>query len=130
MTSDRNLLFGALAMQAGLITADQFAMVLINPQGRIVLVNRQTERIFEYSQAELVGQPVEVLVPQRYRAQHASHVASFFATATVRPMGAGLPLRGCPKNGEKFAVDIALSPIDIEYTRLVAASVRDVSDRK
>jgi PAS domain S-box-containing protein len=114
----------------GVLHSAPDAMVLINPQGQIVMVNRQTERIFGYSQAELVGQPVELLVPDRYRAKHPSHVASFFAAASVRPMGAGLPLRGLRKDGQEFEADIALSPINTEDGLLVAASVRDMSDRR
>jgi protein-histidine pros-kinase len=106
------------------------AMVLINPQGRILMVNRQTERGFGYSEHELLGQPIELLVPERYRRQHPAHVAHFFATASVRPMGAGLPLRGRRKDGREFAADIALSPINTEDGQLVAASVRDMSDRR
>ncbi len=113
----------------GVLQSAPDAMVLINPQGAIVLVNRQTESVFGYNQAELIGQSIELLVPEAYRAQHPAHVAHFFANATVRPMGAGLPLRGRRKNGEEFPVDIALSPIDIDDIRLVAASVRDISDR-
>jgi PAS domain S-box-containing protein len=113
----------------GVLQSAPDAMVLINAQREIVLVNKQTERIFGYRQDELLGQPIELLVPERHRENHPTHVARFFATASVRPMGAGLPLCGRRKNGEEFAVDISLSPIDIEDTRLVAASVRDVSGR-
>jgi PAS domain S-box-containing protein len=114
----------------GVLQSAPDAMVLINAQGRIVMVNQQTERVFGYSQDELVGQPVELLVPERFRQQHPAHVAHFFATASIRPMGAGLPLRGRRKDGTEFEADIALSPIAVEDTRLVAASVRDVSGRR
>jgi eukaryotic-like serine/threonine-protein kinase len=113
----------------GVLQSAPDAMVLINPQGQIVMVNRQTERVFGYNPAELIGQPIELLVPERHRKQHPAHVARFFSAATVRPMGAGVPLRGQRKNGEEFEVDIALSPIDIDDTKMVAASVRDISGR-
>lgn len=113
----------------GVMQSAPDAMVLINPQGRIVMVNQQTERIFGYSQPEMLGQPVELLVPERYREQHPAHVASFFAKMGVRPMGAGLNLQGRRKNGSKFPAEISLSPIKTESGLLVAASVRNVADR-
>ncbi len=113
----------------GVLQSAPDAMVLINPSGKIVMVNRQTERVFGYEQRELLGQPIEMLVPERYREQHPANVARFFAAASVRPMGAGLPLRGFRKDGREILVDIALSPINTEDGMLVAASVRDVSSR-
>ena len=106
------------------------AMVLLNSQGKIVLANRQLERVFGYTQEELIGQPIEVLVPVRHRADHPEKVAGFFASPAVRPMGSGNPLRGLDKDGHEFPAEIALSPIATEYGKLVAASVRDVSDRQ
>jgi|GEM_PF-1553500 len=113
----------------GVLQSAPDAMVIIDAAGRIVMVNRQTERIFGYEQGEMVGQPIEMLIPIRYREKHPANVAGFFATSSVRPMGAGLPLRGCRKDGREFPADIALSPIDTDNGRLVAASVRDISDR-
>lgn len=113
----------------GVLQSAPDAMVLINPHGRIVMVNRQTERVFGYRHEELLGQPVEVLIPQRYREQHPAHVSRFFASSSVRPMGAELALRGLRKDGLEFPAEIALSPIATEDGRLVAASVRDMTDR-
>ena len=77
------------------------------------MVNRQTSRVFGYEQDEMLGRPVEMLIPERYREQHPENVARFFAASSVRPMGAGVPLRGLRKDGREFAADIALSPINI-----------------
>lgn len=114
----------------GVLQSAPDAMVIINPKGRIVMVNRQIERVFGYQQSELLGEPIEILIPERYREQHPANVAVFFAASSVRPMGAGLPLRGLRKDGREFLADIALSPIETESGRLVAASVRELSDRK
>ena len=94
------------------------------------MANRQMEHVFGYEQYEMLGQPIEMLVPSRHREQHPANVARFFATSSVRPMGAGLPLRGLRKDGREFPADVALSPIATEDGKLVAASVRDVSDRR
>jgi PAS domain S-box-containing protein len=93
------------------------------------MTNRQTEHVFGYTQEELLGQPVELLMPDRFRDRHPDHVATFFARSSARPMGAGLALRGCRKDGSEFPADIAISPITTEGGQLVAASVRDLSGR-
>lgn len=114
----------------GVMQSAPDAMILIDSQGLIVMTNRQTERVFGYAQDELVGQSIEILVPHRAREHHPAHVARFFATSSVRPMGAELSLKGLHKAGHEFPAEIALSPIMTETGKLVAASVRDVSDRK
>jgi PAS domain S-box-containing protein len=113
----------------GVLQSAPDAMVIINSDRRIVLTNRQMERVFGYTEEEMRGQPVELLVPERFRAHHPNHVADFFAKSTTRPMGAGLRLTGRHKDGREFPVDIAISPIATEAGKLVAASVRDMSDR-
>lgn len=112
----------------GVLQSAPDALVLIDSQGRIVMANKQMEAIFGYTQAELIGQPVEILIPAKYRTQHPRHVENFFATSHVRPMGSGLALRGQHKNGQEIAVEIALSPIQTEAGKLVAASVRDLTE--
>ncbi len=112
----------------GVLQSAPDALVLIDSQGRIVMANRQLETIFGYTQEELIGQPVEVLIPVRYRAHHPQHVENFFATSHVRPMGSGLALQGQHKNGQEMSVEIALSPIQTEAGKLVAASIRDLTD--
>jgi protein-histidine pros-kinase len=106
------------------------AMVIVDPEGRIVLVNAQTERVFGYRREELLGQPVEMLVPERYRHSHATHRSGYFASAKARPMGVGLELFGRRKNGSEFPVEISLSPLATEEGVLVASAIRDITERK
>lgn len=114
----------------GILQSAPDAIVLINPQGRITMVNRQAENIFGYEQSELVGEPIEILVPHRFREKHPSQVSSFFASSSFRPMGSGMTLWGLRKDGSEFTVEISLSAIEMESTTLVAASVRDISSRE
>lgn len=106
------------------------AMVIIDRAGLINLVNAQTERLFGYSREHLIGQPVEVLIPERLRGRHADHRAGYFAGPKLREMGAGLELWGLRSNGEEFAIEISLSPMNIEGELLATAAVRDISERK
>jgi PAS domain S-box-containing protein len=106
------------------------AMVIIDREGRIVLVNAQTERLFGYTRDRMIGQPVEMLIPHRLRARHSEHRGSYFTSPKVREMGAGLELSGVRSNGEEFAIEISLSPMDAGGERLATAAVRDISDRK
>ncbi len=106
------------------------AIVMVNITGRIVLVNSQAERVFGYSRTDLVGQPVEMLLPHRYRAGHHRHRSGFFAQPRTRTMGAGLELYGLRRNGEEFPVEISLSPLETEEGTLVMSAVRDATDRR
>lgn len=106
------------------------AMVITGPDGNIQLVNRQTEFIFGYEREEMLGQPVEMLVPERVRERHGGHRATFFLNPKVRPMGADLDLFGRRKDGQEFPVEISLSPIATEDGLLVSAAIRDVTDRR
>src|SRR5262245_28424679 len=104
-------------------------MVFVNGARTIRLVNAQTEALFGYQREELLGRPVEMLVPGRFRADHPVHRRGYAANRQVRPMGAGLDLRGLRRDGSEFPVEISLSPLETSEGLLVSAAVRDVSDR-
>jgi two-component system, cell cycle sensor histidine kinase and response regulator CckA len=106
------------------------AIVVTDTDGNIVLVNTQAESMFGYSRDELLGKPLEILMPVLYREKHAQHRARYFSRPTSRPMGAGLELYGKRKDGSEFPVDIMLSPLETEDGLLGLSVIRDISDRK
>ena len=106
------------------------AIVMVNASGRIVLLNSQAERVFGYVRAELLGQPIEVLLPQRFRHAHLRHRSSFSGAPRTRTMGAGLELHGLRKGGSEFPVEVSLSPLETEEGTMVMSAIRDITDRK
>jgi PAS domain S-box-containing protein len=106
------------------------AMVMINAAGRIEMVNAQAERVFGYERAELLGQRVEMLVPERFRNHHPGLRDLFFTDPRSRPMGAGRDLYGLRRDGSEFPVEIGLNPIETEDGTMVLSAIVDISDRK
>jgi PAS domain S-box-containing protein len=114
----------------GLLEALPDALVAIDQDGIIVLVNARVEEMFGYQREELLGHAVEVLIPEHYRLAHVGHRLAYVADPHVRPMGAGVDLFGRHKGGAEFPVEISLSPLQTEHGPLVTAVIRDVSRRK
>jgi PAS domain S-box-containing protein len=106
------------------------AMVMIDRDGIMVLVNAQTERMFDYGREALIGQSVEILVPERFRHRHVLFRSGFFDDPQPRPMGVGRDLAGCRADGSEFPIEIGLNPIDTEAGVMVLASIIDITERR
>lgn len=106
------------------------AMVIVNSEGKIVVVNTQAEILFGYGRQEMLGQPVEMLIPARFNVQHEKYRSGYVSEPRVRPMGAGLELFGKKKDGTEFPVEIMLSPLRTPQGLFVTSAIRDITDRK
>jgi PAS domain S-box-containing protein len=105
-------------------------MVIIDSAGTIRYANQQTAKLFGYGHDELVGRCVDELLPERLRQHHIDHRQQYWSSPRQRPMGAGLELFGCRREGGEFPVEISLSPVQDGQEMLVAAAIRDVTERK
>lgn len=105
------------------------AMVIVTADGRIMLVNAQTDQMFGYRRQDLIGRSVEILIPHRLRGAHDRHRASFFANPGPRRMGAGLQLWGLRRNGTELPIDVSLSPLHTDHGVLVSAAIRDITEQ-
>jgi PAS domain S-box-containing protein len=105
-------------------------MIMANARGEIVLVNNQTENLFGYQREELIGQPIELLVPERFRRHHPVYRTNFFQAPQARPMGAGRDLFGLHKDGSEFPIEIALNPIETAEGLMVLSAIVDITTRK
>ena len=113
----------------GLLEGAPDAMLCLDGDGRIVLVNAQAERLFGYQRDELEGEPVETLVPDDAKAAHRAHRARYVARPTPRPAGIRTELAGRRRDGSVFPAEISLSAVDTDHGILVMAAVRDVTGR-
>jgi protein-histidine pros-kinase len=114
----------------GLLEAAPDAIVIVADDGRIDMINQQAELLFGYARAELLGESVDLLVPERFRGDHPSHRDTYAADPRTRPMGAGLELFGRRKDGSEFPAEISLAPIRAAGGRLVMTAIRDITERK
>jgi PAS domain S-box-containing protein len=117
-------------ISTSLIESAPDAMVIVNDAGEIQLANGATEKLFGYKREQLAGQPIEILIPERYRGHHPEHRDGFFGAPRARPMGVGLQLWGRRQDGTEFPVEISLSPLEIEGGLLATAAIRDLTERR
>lgn len=106
------------------------AVVIIDGNGVIALVNSQTEQLFGYGRAELLGRPLEMLMPERYRGSHFAQTRAYTADPRARPMGSGLDLFGMRKDGSEFPIDVSISPLPPQKEIFIASTIRDMTSHR
>jgi len=114
----------------GLLESAPDGIVVVGPDAKITIVNSQTEKMFGYTREELIGQPVEILVPIRSREEHIKYRDGYIQDSRTRPMGAGRVLSGRKKDGSEVPVEISLSPLETEQGVLIMSIIRDITDRR
>ncbi len=114
----------------GLLETVPDAIVMVNNTGRIVLINSQAEALFGYNRDEIIGKPIEILLPERFRQNHVGHRTRYFGEPKTRTMGAGLELFACEKDGSEFPVEISLSPLSTDEGTFAMSAIRDITDRR
>lgn len=133
------LLFLYLAMSSRAVAERKFSsllesapdpMVIVNAEGAIVAVNEQTEKLFGYSRPELLGKPVETLMPEGLRKKHVSNRTQYSHSPVIRPMGAGQELSGLRRDGAEFPIEVSLAPMESDEGLLFSSTVRDITERK
>src|SRR5215469_8635074 len=121
---------GETLLSTSVVEAIPDAVAVVNQQGFIIQVNSQTESLFGYTRDELIGQKIEILVPERQRPRHDLHREQFHRQPKTRRMGSGLDLYGRRRDGSEFPVEISLSPVAGADGVIVLSAIRDISDRK
>jgi formate hydrogenlyase transcriptional activator len=129
-TPDKFLPVDASGLLEKLFEFSPDAIVVTDREGKIGEVNAQVEKFFGYDRSELLGQPIEILIPERFRTTHPRHRADYAAHPRVRTMGAGLELYGRRKDGSEFPVDIMLGPVEAAESRVVLSVIRDLTEKK
>ncbi len=122
--------FQANAQMTMLLEAPLDALMVVDQEGSIQMVNAQMEHMFGYTRDELFGETMDILLPHRFRRQHRKHISGYMERPRLRHMGTGLGLHGLRKDGTEFPVEISLTPLQSAGTPLVSAAIRDVSERK